>query len=66
MAKRPENNIDREKFEKAMKFCSTHSACALCCPLRDECTGAYDMLYKTFDYIKELKAENEKLKGEKE
>ena len=64
MAKRPETKIDSETFEQAMRFCRTHQGCPKCCPLHDECTGAYDMLYKTFDYVKELKVENEKLRME--
>lgn len=66
MGKRCENNIDREKFEKAMQFCALHSSCPSYCPIFDECNGSYDMLYKTFDYVKELKEENERLRSEKE
>ena len=64
MPKRPENNIDREQFEQAMQFCISHSNCPSTCPLYNECSGSYDMLYKTFDYVKELKEENERLRSE--
>ena len=66
MSKRPENNVDREKFERVMLFCKTHSHCPSYCPIFNECNGAYDMLYRTFDYVKELKEENERLRMEKE
>lgn len=66
MAKRPKNETGREDFERVLRFCITHPYCPSTCPAYKECNGSYDMLYKTFNYIEELKKENERLKSEKE
>ena len=63
---RMELTMDREEFLKAMEFCRTHSSCAKHCPLRNQCKGAYDMLYMTFAYIDELHKEIENGSEKKE
>lgn len=52
--------MDREKYLKGLDFCMTHTICAGC-PIKDECKGAYEMLERTFEYIKELRGEKEQV-----
>ena len=53
--------MDKDTFFMGKKYCSTHTACT-CCPIKDQCQGAYEMLPAAFKYIKELEAENAKLR----
>lgn len=57
--------MDREKYLKGLDFCMTHTICAGC-PIKDECKGAYEMLERTFEYIKELRGDKDNGSEKKE
>ncbi len=49
-----QRQLDADKFVAGMKYCKKHPNCGNCCPLIDECNGAYDMLNMSFQYIDKL------------